>query len=100
MSVPAMDAGFIAGQALRNVQDHVFQTVALRRPSHFPFSPELLSWALLHTGSLDISMPFMCGAVPLNFTVPVIEPPPAAFTVWLKITARDTNQSLAPAVLL
>src|SRR5580698_160050 len=41
-----------------------------------------------------MSMPFMCGAVPVNFTVPVMEPPPAAFTFWLKTTApMQTNTS-------
>src|SRR5580698_328280 len=34
-----------------------------------------------------MGIPFMCGAVPSSFTVPVILPSPAALTFWLKIDA-------------
>src|SRR5579871_179736 len=43
-----------------------------------------------------MSMPFMCGAAPSSFTVPVILPSPAAFTFWPRMrAAQQTNVATA-----
>src|ERR1700683_11862 len=42
-----------------------------------------------------MSIPFMCGAGPSSFTVPVILPSPAALTPWLRINAAEQTRTIA-----